>query len=135
MKSQKTFVKVRYAETDQMGVVYHGNYAQYLEIARIEWLAKLGISYRTMEEEGVMLPVYELNLRFKKSAKFDDVLRIETTLVKKPGVRIEFEYKIFNQEEELLTEARTTLVFMDAKQNKPIKCPQYVLDKLNFLDS
>lgn len=135
MKSQKTFVKVRYAETDQMGVVYHGNYAQYLEIARIEWLSKLGISYRTMEEEGVMLPVYELNLRFKKSAKFDDVLRIETTLVKKPGVRIEFEYKIFNQEEELLTKARTTLVFMDAKQNKPIKCPQYVLDKLNFLDS
>ena len=131
MKSHTSYVKVRYAETDQMGVVYHGNYAQYLEIARIEWLAALGISYKKMEEEGVMLPVYELNLRFKKSAKFDDVLRIETKLSKIPGVRIEFTYEIYNQHEELLTEASTTLIFMSIEQNRPIKCPQYILDLLN----
>ena len=131
MKSHTSYVKVRYAETDQMGVVYHGNYAQYLEIARIEWLAALGISYRKMEEEGVMLPVYELNLRFKKSAKFDDVLRIETKLSKIPGVRIEFIYEIFNQHDELLTQAGTTLIFMNIEQNRPIKCPQYILDLLN----
>ena len=131
MKSHTSYVKVRYAETDQMGVVYHGNYAQYLEIARIEWLAALGISYRKMEEEGVMLPVYELNLRFKKSAKFDDVLRIETKLSKIPGVRIEFTYEIFNQHDELLTQAGTTLIFMNIEQNRPIKCPQYILDLLN----
>ncbi len=130
MKSHSSYVKVRYAETDQMGVVYHGNYAQYLEIARIEWLAALGISYKKMEEEGVMLPVYELNLRFKKSAKFDDVLRIETRLFKTPGVRIEFTYEIFNQHDELLTEAGTTLIFMSIEQNRPIKCPQYILDLL-----
>ena len=128
MKSHSSYVKVRYAETDQMGVVYHGNYAQYLEIARIEWLGAMGVSYKKMEEEGVMLPVYELNLRFKRSAKFDDLLRIETNLIKIPGVRIEFSYQIFNQEEELLTEATTTLVFMDIEQGKPIKCPQYILD-------
>ncbi|WP_424494385.1 acyl-CoA thioesterase [Salinimicrobium sp. GXAS 041] len=132
MKSYTTYVKVRYAETDQMGVVYHGNYAQYLELARIEWLNDLGISYKKMEEEGIMLPVFELNVKFKKSAKFDDVLRIETRLCKQPGVRIEFDYKIFNQNDELLTEAHTTLVFMDVKQNKPIRCPRYVLDKLNL---
>ena len=131
MKSHSSYVKVRYAETDQMGVVYHGNYAQYLEIARIEWLAALGISYRKMEEEGVMLPVYELHLRFKKSAKFDDVLRIETKLSKIPGVRIEFIYEIFNQHDELLTQAGTTLIFMNIEQNRPIKCPQYILDLLN----
>ena len=131
MKSHSSYVKVRYAETDQMGVVYHGNYAQYLEIARIEWLAALGISYKKMEEEGVMLPVYELNLRFKKSAKFDDVLRIETKLSKIPGVRIEFTYEIFNQHDELLTQAGTTLIFMNIEQNRPIKCPQYILDLLN----
>ena len=131
MKSHTSYVKVRYAETDQMGVVYHGNYAQYLEIARIEWLAALGISYKKMEEEGVMLPVYELNLRFKKSAKFDDVLRIETKLSKIPGVRIEFTYEIFNQHDELLTQAGTTLIFMNIEQNRPIKCPQYILDLLN----
>ncbi|MFD2519151.1 acyl-CoA thioesterase [Salinimicrobium flavum] len=132
MKSHSTYVKVRYSETDQMAVVYHGNYAQYLEIARIDWLSMIGISYKRMEEEGVMLPVYELKLRFKKSAKFDDDLKIITTLVKKPGVRIEFQYEIFNQDGELLTEAETTLIFMDIEKNKPIKCPQYVLEKLGF---
>lgn len=132
MKSHTSYVKVRYAETDQMGVVYHGNYAQYLEIARIEWLDALGISYKKMEEEGVMLPVYELKLQYKKSAKFDDVLRVETLLLKRPGVRIEFSYKIFNQEGDLLTEAETTLIFIDKEQQRPIKCPTYVLEKLGF---
>ncbi|MCY2687752.1 acyl-CoA thioesterase [Salinimicrobium sp. TH3] len=132
MKSHFTYVKVRYAETDQMGVVYHGNYAQYLEIARIDWLDALGISYRKMEEEGVMLPVYELNLKFKKSAKFDDELKIVTRLKQKPGVRIAFEYEIFNQNGELLTTAETTLIFMDVEKSKPIKCPQYVLEKLGY---
>ena len=132
MKSHSTNVKVRYAETDQMGVVYHGNYAQYLEIARIDWLDAMGISYKKMEEEGVMLPVYELKLRFKKSAKFDDELKIETILKGKPGVRIEFEYRISNQRGELLTEAETTLIFMDIEKSKPMKCPQYLLEKLGY---
>ena len=132
MKSHFTYVKVRYAETDQMGVVYHGNYAQYLEIARIDWLHALGISYKKMEEEGVMLPVYDLKLRFLKSARFGDELKIETTLLHKPAVRIEFLYKIFNQVGELLTEAETTLIFMDIEKKRPIKCPDYVLQKLGF---
>lgn len=132
MKSHSTYVKVRYAETDQMGVVYHGNYAQYLEIARIDWLDALGISYKKMEEEGVMLPVFELNLKFKKSAKFDDKLKIVTYLKEKPGVKIMFRYEIFNQKEELLTEAETTLIFMDMDKMKPIKCPAYVLEKLGY---
>ena len=132
MKSYTSYVKVRYAETDQMGVVYHGNYAQYLELARIEWLNDLGISYRKMEDQGVMLPVYEFNMKFKKSAKFDDVLRIETRLSGKPGVKIDFHYQILNQEDELLTEAHTTLVFMDIKEKKPIRCPQYILEKLKL---
>ncbi|HET8753073.1 MAG TPA: thioesterase family protein [Salinimicrobium sp.] len=132
MKKEITYVKVRYAETDQMGVVYHGNYAQYLEIARIDWLQQLGISYKAMEEEGIMLPVYELILRFKKSAKFDDLLKIETFLVEKPSVRIKFHYKIFNEAEELLTEAETTLIFMDMEQNRPIRCPEYIIQKLDF---
>lgn len=132
MKSHSSYVKVRYAETDQMGVVYHGNYAQYLEIARIDWLAAIGISYKRMEEEGIMLPVYELKLKFKKSARFDDELKIVTELLKKPGVRIEFGYKVYNQEGELLTEAETTLIFMDIQKNRPVKCPKNVLEKLGF---
>lgn len=129
-KSHITFVKVRYAETDQMGFVHHGNYAQYLEIARLEWLSALGISYKWMEENGVMLPVYNLTTTFKKSALFDDQLKIVTTLANIPTVRILFQYKIYNQDEELLTEASTELIFINSKTGKPMRCPDYIMEKL-----
>jgi acyl-CoA thioester hydrolase len=130
MKRQKTYVKVRYSETDQMGVVHHGNYAQYLEIARLEWLEQFGISYKLMEEQGVMLPVYEMEFKFIKPAKFDDILRIETNLNKIPRVKIEFNYAVYNQENELITTATTVLVFMNSLTKRPIRCPEYILDKL-----
>lgn len=128
--TSKTKLKVRYAETDQMGVVHHGNYAQYLELARIEWLSKLGISYKSMEEEGVILPVFTLELKFRKSAFFDDQLTVKTTLRKNPTVKIIFDYEIFNQNSELLTTASTTLAFLDSNTKKPIKCPTYLLEKI-----
>ena len=130
MKSHISYVKVRYAETDQMEVVHHGNYAQYFEIARLDWLSALGISYKTMEENGVMLPVYELNTKFLRPAVFEDELEIEVQLKELPSVKITFEYLIYNQNKELLTKAFTTLVFMDSKTKKPIRCPQYILEKL-----
>ncbi|MDT0675908.1 acyl-CoA thioesterase [Autumnicola musiva] len=132
MKTHTSHVKVRYAETDQMGVVYHGNYAQYLEIARIDWLEALGVSYKEMEKNGIMLPVFELNCKFLKPATFDDILKIEVVLKDKPGVKIAFDYSIFNAAEDLLTTARTVLVFMDAKTKRPIRCPQIILEKLGF---
>lgn len=130
MKTHHTNVKVRYAETDQMGVVHHGNYAEYLEIARIDWLQQLDISYGKMEKEGIMLPVYSMEFQFLKSAFFDDLLTIKTRLKGLPSVRISFEYEIYNQEKELLTTASTVLVFMDSKSKRPVKCPQYILDKI-----
>ena len=130
MKSHKTLVKVRYAETDQMGVVHHGNYPQYLEIARLEWLSTLGISYKNMEEEGIMLPVYELNLKYIKPVTFDENLTIETRLHELPNVKIIFDYSVFNEKGELVTSATSVLVFMDSKTRRPIRCPQYILDKL-----
>ncbi|MGB5667058.1 MAG: thioesterase family protein [Maribacter sp.] len=123
--------RVRYGETDQMGVVYHGNYPQYLEMGRVEWLRVLGISYKEMEENGIILPVISLNIKFLKSAVYDDLIRVRTILKKKPVVRIEFDYQIFNETNELLAEANTVLAFMDSNKNKPIKCPDYILDKLN----
>lgn len=118
MKSHVSYVKVRYAETDQMGVVHHGNYAQYFEIARLDWLSALGISYKSMEENGVMLPVYELNTKFLKPAVFEDELKIEMRLKELPSVKITFEYLVFNQREDFITKAYTTLVFMDSKTKK-----------------
>lgn len=130
MKRHHTFVKVRYAETDQMGIVHHGNYAEYLEIARLDWLDQLGVSYKQLEKEGIMLPVYELNTKFIKPAYFDDVLRIETQLKELPRVKIEFSYEVFNQNNELITTAYTILVFMDSETKRPIRCPEYILNKI-----
>lgn len=130
MKSHTSFVKVRYAETDQMGVVHHGNYAQYLEIARIEWLEELGISYSSMEQNGMMLPVYSMEFRFVKPAYFGDELQIVTCMKKLPNVKIEFTYEVFNKKGDLLTTASTVLVFMDAKTRRPVRCPGYILEKL-----
>lgn len=132
MKTHQTILKVRYAETDQMGVVHHGNYAQYFEMARLDWLKELGISYKAMEKEGVMLPVYEMNIKFLQPATFDDTLKIITSLKEKPGVRISFLYEVFNQEDELLTTASTVLVFMDSETRKPVRCPEYILEGLGY---
>jgi acyl-CoA thioester hydrolase len=130
MHVNKFKFRVRYGETDQMGFVYHGNYAPYIEMGRLEWLRDLGISYNEMEKNGVMLPVYSLNIRFIKSAFYDDVLTITTTLKKTPAARIEFVYEIHNQNNELITTAETTLVFIDSKKGRPMRCPDYLLDKI-----
>lgn len=124
--------RIRYAETDQMGVVYHGNYAQYLEMGRVEWLRSLGYSYKSMEESGVMLPVISLQMKFKKPAVYDDLITVETRLKKMPSVRIEFDFTIYNESKEVLVEATTVLVFMDMKTKKPIKCPDYLLEKIKL---
>jgi len=123
--------RVRYSETDQMGVVYHANYAQYLEIGRVEWLRSFGITYKSMEDNGIILPVIHLQIEYKKSALYDDLITVETYLKKTPLVKIEFDYKIYNENRELLAEANTVLAFMDKKSNRPIKCPKYILEKLN----
>lgn len=113
-------VRVRYAETDQMGVVYHGNYAQYFEMGRVEWLRSKGLSYRKMEEMGVMLPVVSLTMNYKKPAKYDDVLTVTTILKSQSSVKIEFDYEIRNEAGDLLTTGYSMLVFVDMKTGRPI---------------
>tara|TARA_R110000868_G_scaffold4211_16_gene26822 strand:- start:12790 stop:13143 length:354 start_codon:yes stop_codon:yes gene_type:complete len=116
-----------------MGVVYHGNYPQYLEIGRVEWLRGMGISYKKLEESGIILPVISLNINFKKSALYDDLITVETILKKTPSVKIEFDYKIFNENNDVLIEANTVLAFIDSNKNKPIKCPDFLLKKIEGL--
>jgi acyl-CoA thioester hydrolase len=118
-------IRVRYAETDKMGYVYYGNYATYFEVARVELFRQYGVSYKEMEDEGVIMPVLELKTKYIKPAKYDDLLTIKTRIPSKPGVRITFEYEVYNQNEELLTKAETTLVFVDMKTGRPTQPPQY----------
>jgi acyl-CoA thioester hydrolase len=132
MKKFSTNIRVRYGETDQMGLVYHGNYASYFEIARTEWLRNLGITYKELENKGIMLPVISLFFNFIKSAKYDDVLTITVILKKKPLVKIEFDYEIYNQNKEKISIGNSVLAFMDMKTNKPMRCPDYILEKLNI---
>lgn len=134
MKKYDYTVRVRYAETDQMGVVYHGNYAQYFEIGRVEWLRNLGISYKKMEDLGVMLPVVSLTMNYKKSAYYDDDLTIRTIFKKMTSVKIEFDYELYNQNGDLLTTGNSVLVFVNMETGRPMAAPQYVVDKIATID-
>ncbi|MFD0962799.1 acyl-CoA thioesterase [Pseudofulvibacter geojedonensis] len=127
-----TKIRVRYGETDQMGVVYHGSFAEYFEVGRVEWLRELGISYKRMEEKGVMLPVVNLNINYKKPAKYDELLTIKTRLREKPTVKIIFDYEVYDETDSLISTAETTLVFVNMETKKPITCPNFILEKLEI---
>ena len=121
-------LRTRYAETDQMGVVYYGNYPQYLELGRVEWLRAIGLTFKEMEAEGIMMPVVSLQIQYKKPALYDELITIRTKLKDLPSTKIEFDYEILNEKGELLSTANTILVFVDAKTFRPIRCPEKVLD-------
>ena len=123
-------LRVRYGETDPMKYVYYGNYAEYLEVARVELFRELGIPYDEIENQGIWLPVSEFSIKYLKPGLYDEILEIHTFIKKIPGVRIEFEYEIYNSSKEKITEAKTTLFFLDAKKNKVIKCPDFLMDLL-----
>ena len=122
--------RVRYGETDQMGVVYHGAYPAYFEMGRTEWLRNLGVTYRWMEENDVMLPVVDLSIRYKLGAQYDDLLLLTTELRENPSFKITFDYTLKNEQNEVLALATTTLVFKSTVNNKLIRAPHYIMDKL-----
>jgi acyl-CoA thioester hydrolase len=130
MYISETTVRVRYAETDRMGYVYYGNYTQYYEIGRVEALRQLGSSYKDMEDNGIMLPVYTCNIKYIKPALYDDLLVIKTTIKELPSARISFDYEIYNQKNELLNTANTVLVFINTTTNKPCVAPESFMEKL-----
>ena len=131
MDSHQVEIRVRYSETDQMGVVYHGNYVPYFEIGRVEWLRNKGISYKSLEESGIALPIVSMTLNYKKSARYDDLLKVKTTFKKQSSVKIEFECEIWSERDELLTTATFILVFLNLKTGRPMAPPQKVLEVLN----
>lgn len=128
MLTATTQIRVRYSETDQMGYVYYGNYAAYFEVARVELLRTYNISYKELESKGIMLPVIKLEVNYHKPGKYDDLLTIKTSINKKPGVTIDFDFEIYNEQNELITTGFTKLVFIDMKRNRPKKPPKEILD-------
>ena len=130
MYSHSTKIRVRYGETDQMGYMYYGNYAQYYEVGRVEMLRSLGMDYATMEASGIMLPVLDLTCKFIKPARYDQELTVKTIIEQLPGIRIHFKYEIYNEAEELINIGATTLVFVDIAKNKPCLPPTNFMDKV-----
>ncbi|GGG86367.1 thioesterase [Parapedobacter pyrenivorans] len=130
MYTFETKVRVRYAETDQMGYVYYGNYATFYEVGRVELFRSLGFSYKALEESGIMLPVMELHSRFLKPARYDEEITVKVYLKEKPSVKIRFDYDLFNQGGELLNSGSTTLVFVDMKRNKPCMAPRDFMERV-----
>lgn len=116
-------IRVRYSETDRMGYVYYGHYAQYFEVARVEALRSLGISYKELEDRGILLPVYTYSVKFLKPAHYDDLLLIRTVVRKIEGARIYFDFETFNEKNEKLNTAEVVLVFFDSAGNRPCSPP------------
>ena len=131
MYQSTTQIRVRYAETDQMSFVYYGNYAQYFEVGRVEAIRQLGYSYKAMEDDGIILPVVEMRTRYLRSAAYDDLLTIKTTINELPlGHEIVFHSEIFNEQNKLLTTGEVHLFFIDKETRKRAKMPEKMMEKL-----
>lgn len=131
MFTTETQIRVRYAETDQMGVVYHSNYFPYFEVARAEAIREMGITYADMEKAGIIMPVVDVHCRYLRPARYDDLLTIKTILKELPvHHKIEFHHEVYNEQEELLAAGKIILYFMEAKSMKRTSMPVSLIDKL-----
>jgi acyl-CoA thioester hydrolase len=126
----ETKIRVYYEDTDQMGVVYYGNYARYYEIGRTEMIRELGFTYRQMEESGIMLPARSLKINYLKPAYYDDLLTIRTIVDSIPKVKFPIRTEIYNEKGELINSGETVLAFFNQSTNKPIAAPKFFVEKL-----
>ena len=126
--TSRTKYRVTYADTDQMGVVYYGNYGRLLEIGRTEMIRDMGMAYMELEKNGIVMPVYSVESKYRNVLKYDELVTIETTLKELPAARIEFFYRIYNEEGVLAHEAKVVLVFLDIKTNRPVRAPERLIE-------
>lgn len=130
MFENSTKIRVRYGETDQMGYMYYGNYAEFYEVGRVEMLRSLGLTYRGMEESGIMMPVLEMKCKYLKPARYDEEITVKVIMDKMPGVKIHFRYELFNEKEELIHQGETLLVFVNMATGRPCLPSADFLEKL-----
>ena len=130
MFEHSTKLRVRYGETDQMGYMYYGNYAEFYEVGRVEMLRSIGLTYSGMEESGIKMPVLELKCKYLKPALYDEEITIKVMVDKMPGIRIHFRYELFNEKDELINIGETLLVFVNMETNRPCLPSRDFLDRL-----
>ncbi len=130
MYTSETKIRVRYGETDKMGYVYYGVYPLYYEVGRTELMRNFNYPYKRIEDMGIMLPVISLDIKYHQAAKYDDLLTIKTTLKELPSARITFHYEVLNEDNVLLNEGSTTLVFVDEQTRRPKRVPKELLEQL-----
>lgn len=130
MVQAETTVRVRYAETDKMGFVYYGQYPTYYEVGRTEVMRKFGLTYKELEDQGILMPVLTMNIKYLKPAYYDDLLTIRTSVKEMPAAKIRFYYDIFRQDGELINQGQTELVFIKEDTQRPTRPPAYFLQHL-----
>lgn len=130
MYSHDITIRVRYGETDRMGYVYYGNYAQYYEIGRVELFRTLGFNYRELEDSGINMPVIDMKSQFIRPATYDELLTVRTTVPELPKAKICFRYDLYNDSDDLIHTGETNLAFIDTNRQKPTKAPAWFIDKL-----
>ena len=131
MFTSQTQIRVRYAETDQMGVVYHSNYLQYFEVARAESIRGMGLTYADLEKQGVMMPVVEINCKYIRPALYDNLLTVTAHIHEIPSShKVIFHQEVYNEQNELLVTGVVTLYFLDKTSHKKMNIPHFLLEKL-----
>ncbi|MFA6947061.1 MAG: thioesterase family protein [Pedobacter sp.] len=132
MFSHTTKIRVRYADTDQMGYMYYGNYAEFYEVGRVEMLRSLGLTYKSMEESGIIMPVTDLKCKYILPALYDEEITVKVFIDKMPSLRIHFRYELYNESDDLINMGETTLVFIDQEKKKACLPSDEFLEKLSI---
>lgn len=126
-------IRIRYDEVDKMGYVYHGNYAKYYHLGRTELLRKIGICDNALERENIILPVIEMSMKFIKPVFYDETITVSTSLIEEPRSRMKFSHKIYNQNQEIVNEAYSTVAFVEENTRKPVRVPETISGKFDFI--
>lgn len=130
MYSSETKIRVRYGETDRMGYMYYGHYPEYFEVSRTDMIRSLGLSYREIEDLGIIMPVRSLKVDYKTPALYDEVLTVKSILKKLPEIKLDIDYEIYNEENKLVCTGNTILAFVNVKTRRPGRAPGFFIDKV-----
>lgn len=134
MKSFETTIRVEYHHTDQMGIVHHSNYVKFFEVARTEWLRAVGMTYAEMERRGVMMPIVEVQVKYKQPAYYDELIRVRAFVDALPMARMNFRYEIRGEDGREIATGMTTLGFIDKVTRRPQRAPQWLLEVMGDVE-